>query len=65
VEIKAIGQKIRAVRVARKLSLRKFAALAGVDHTTLLRLENGEDVKMSVFLRVGRVAGFDPTFFVA
>jgi transcriptional regulator with XRE-family HTH domain len=58
VEIKAIGEKIRAKRKQRGLSLRKFAVLAGVDHTTLLRLERGEDVKASAFLRCAQEAGF-------
>ncbi len=58
VELKAIGDKIRAKRRARKLSLRKFAVLAGIDHTTLMRLERGEDVKTSVFLLASQEAGF-------
>ena len=57
-ELKEIGENICEARLRRKLSLRKFAKLAGSGHSTLLRLERGEDVKVSVFLKASAEAGF-------
>lgn len=53
-----IGALIQKARTDRKLSLRAFASLADVDHTTLMRLERGEDVKLSVFVKSATEAGY-------
>lgn len=47
-----LGRLIQGYRKALKLSLREFGERAGVDHTTLLRLEHGQDVRASAFFKI-------------
>ncbi len=56
---KELGITIRRFREKEcQMTLRKFAGDAGVDHTCLLRLENGEDVYLSAFLKLAKTHGF-------
>jgi transcriptional regulator with XRE-family HTH domain len=42
-EVRRFGEKLRALRMRRKLSLRTFAAELGVAHTTISEIENGRN----------------------
>jgi hypothetical protein len=40
------------------MSLREYAEAAGIDHTQLLRLEDGHDIRASAFIALARAHGF-------
>ena len=47
-----VGPRIRALREARKLSIRGLSERAGVSKTTILRLEQGLPIAEKIFLRI-------------
>ena len=55
---KKLGALIRQHRQELKLSLRDFAKDAQVDHTLVMRLEEGHDVMLSHFLKLARAHSF-------
>lgn len=48
----AVGQRVRKLRETRGMTIRELAARAGISKTTLLRLEQGMPVTMSVLIKV-------------
>lgn len=42
-----IGELLKSWRVERKMSRRKLAAVLGIDHVTLLRIEEQQSVSIS------------------
>lgn len=52
--IRTLGASLRKWRTRSHLSLREAAEAAEVDHTTLLRLEGGCDVRLSALMRLCR-----------
>ena len=53
-----LGKLIKKHRDALGLSLRAFAEQADVDHCTVYALERGDDVRLSVFLKLAKTHGF-------
>jgi len=39
---KALGNKVRTVRESKNLTIRALAVLAGMEHSTIHRIENGD-----------------------
>lgn len=53
----ALGRKIRTHRQDLGLSLREFASLAGVSYTTVFRLEKGQEIELSAYLKLDETYG--------
>lgn len=59
-----IGERIKAARVAKGLSLRALAELVGVSHQAIFKYETGKDVPASeVLLALSEALGVKPEFF--
>jgi len=55
-----MGQKIRAVRNERGLSLRQLAPICGLHHDHIWRLEKGDyDPKISTLMKVAKALNVD------
>ena len=51
------GQRVRAARTGRDWTLRELAAEAGVDHTTLSKIENGRGTRFAIAGRIAAAFG--------
>lgn len=48
-----LGQRIRELRMAQNLSVRRFALIVGTGHSHLIRIESGEvDIRYSLLCRI-------------
>ncbi len=55
---RALGKLVRANRLTKNLSIRQYAQDAGIrDHTLVLRLECGHDVRLSAYLKLAKAHG--------
>ena len=55
--LKHIGKSVKRDRLNKTMSVRKYAACAGVEHTMVLRLEQGHDILLSSWLKLSRSHG--------
>lgn len=54
-ELKALGNRIKAVRESRGLSIRDLAELAGTNKSQIVRIESGQsDPHYTTLLRIAR-----------
>lgn len=55
---KALGKLVQADRQKKFMSIRDYAHSAGIkDHTLVLRLEDGQDVRLSAYLKLAKKHG--------
>lgn len=65
-EAKAIGQRLRALRKARGLTLEKAAELADMDYQHIQKIEAGKlNVTLVTFVRLAEALGVDLGVFFA
>lgn len=55
---KALGKIVQEDRDKKHMSIRDYAHSAGIkDHTLVLRLESGQDVRLSAYLKLAKKHG--------
>lgn len=56
-----LGQRIRELRMAEHLSLRRFALVVGTGYSHLIRIEKGDvDIRYSLLCRIADALGVQP-----
>lgn len=56
-----LGQRIKELRMAENLSVRRFALVVGTGHSHLVKIEKGEvDIRYSLLCRIADALGVQP-----
>ncbi|WP_101723477.1 helix-turn-helix domain-containing protein [Eggerthella timonensis] len=56
-----LGQRIRELRMAENLSVRRFALVVGTGYSHLIKIEKGEiDIRYSLLCRIADALGVQP-----
>ena len=57
----SLGNKVEALRSAKKLGVREFALLADIEHHQLINIEKGRvDIRLSTLVKIAKGLGIEP-----
>lgn len=60
--LKEIGNRIKDIRISKSMTQKELALNAGVAHSTVIRVENGEGANLDNLIKIIRILGFTQNF---
>ena len=60
--LKEIGNRIKDIRISKSMTQKELALNAGVAHSTVIRVENGEGANLDNLIKIIRILGFAQNF---
>lgn len=60
--LKEIGNRIKEIRISKSMTQKDLASNAGVAHSTIVRIENGEGANLENLIKIIRILGFAQNF---